>query len=468
MSRRDSLTASPVSVSRRTSIVNITPNVANPVADSKVYRRGSLKDLAACRDLTNRASAEFQQQQQSSIGSFRRFLLSATVGELKTTIGSPDLIIDINGGMRPIDAFNILLENNLEAAPVFQPNTHSHNVDGTVVFAVDSLAPPSPNGAVSLSAAASPRHTRRASSTVGLGGTGYLSIRPDPISHGPSPSPSPRVTTPSRPMSNVMNSPVSVTCDDSVRVHPSHSTPSTPSVLSTHSEESSFPRMMSRRRSSVSLREIGIAIDAPLEEDQVPCPRNCPHRRYLGFLDMRDYISSIVHVTSQRVNEDDITFNEKGEPEADLHRVVGGLEGVVDVPDEVEEEYRPLVVLASMKEEDEDTPVKANPSPELAEVEEKNESPVVPKPEVEKSSSVTLTGGAHGSLHVLSQQWEEAIKEGMRRLCVGGNKVCAVSVSVATSLFPTSLVATHVAASSRALPCSRSAICCVAVRTVSL
>lgn len=355
MSRRGSLsTSSPIHGGRRTSLGTITPNVAAPATDSKVFRRGSLKDLAA-----NRMSMDFQSHASAQHVVFKQLLLEHTVADLPSSIPSADVVIDIEGAARPVDAFDTLLENGLEAAPVYLPNTHVHNDDGSVTSFCVPAAPSSPSHP-SLSAATSPRTSR-----LGSFQNAFLSVRPDPLSTVPSPSQSPRVQTPSRPRllqssssASPSTTPVStsaapqqlppITGDDAFTPLPSLSVsgstsqshshslshsgviPGVATHSHTHSIDSTSPRLM-RRRSSLSLREIGVGLDQPIDENSTPCPRDCTHKSYVGFLDIRDMVSSIVYVTSNPIDEDEITYLSPNEAEADAtpHHVAGDRKSVV-------------------------------------------------------------------------------------------------------------------------------------------
>jgi CBS domain-containing protein len=196
-----------------------------------------------------------------------------------------------------------------------------------------------------------------------------------------------------------------------------------------------------RRRSSLSLREIGVGLDQPIDENSTPCPRDCTHKSYVGFLDIRDMVSSIVYVTSNPIDEDEITYLSPNEAEADAtpHHVAG-LEGVGGLNVDDDEAPR-LSILAVMQEEDEAEKSQPLPSPEALEDEQK--TPEVAAPTVNDTQAATalaavdavdvntgagaaaavsaLTGGAHGELKAVSEEWDTAVKEGMRKFRSGGS-----------------------------------------------
>jgi len=77
-----------------------------------------LKDLAAQREMLNRAAVEVKERRTKLRDELVNLLKKYTVADLRTSI-TPGNVIDIDGSLKPIEGFEILLQNNIEAAPVY-------------------------------------------------------------------------------------------------------------------------------------------------------------------------------------------------------------------------------------------------------------------------------------------------------------------------------------------------------------
>jgi hypothetical protein len=140
-SRRSSLTpgglSSPVpplnAAGRRPSIAGATPNLATGPEASK-NRRGSLKDLAAAREAAARAVFAHDHANDNSshaskaASAFSRFLQQYSVKDLSRSVPTIGNIIDIDGTLKPLEGFEILLKNNIEAAPVYTITVDQHGI----------------------------------------------------------------------------------------------------------------------------------------------------------------------------------------------------------------------------------------------------------------------------------------------------------------------------------------------------
>lgn len=300
MSRRSSL--SNVLMARRPSLGGATPNLATPSAGPLTNRRGSLKDLAAHREALHRAASEHEQALDKHRRAVRQLLQAHTVAELDRSVPS-ERLIDIEGTTHPVAAFDILLNNNIEAAPVYTlrragdlppglARSPSHTRTTSAVFSLPPVSPLS-RRAPQLPRALSPTPNPLSGSGIGSGigsgsGTGIAgSLSPAPVPTAPlSPSPYGRALSPA---------------------------PSTASVDGAAS--STNP--------------------------------NALVKDYTGFLDVRDLVSSVILLHTQPVNEDELVFTAQG-PEVPAVADTHGLDGLVSL--ERHEELVPAP-LAAMREE---------------------------------------------------------------------------------------------------------------------
>lgn len=87
---------------------------SNEIGDT---RRGSLRDLALAREATARATQELQARLQTYRNDLIQFLRSHYVNELGKCIDNE--LIEIEGTIHPVDAFEKLLQYQIESAPVY-------------------------------------------------------------------------------------------------------------------------------------------------------------------------------------------------------------------------------------------------------------------------------------------------------------------------------------------------------------
>jgi CBS domain-containing protein len=284
MSRRSSL--SNILISRRPSLGGATPNLAMASAGPLTNRRGSLKDLAAHREALHRAATEHEQALEKHRSAVRRLLQSHTVGELTRSVTE---LIDIDGSMKPVDAFEILLRNNIEAAPVF---THRRELPSGVARSPSSH----------------------------LSGSGFL----PPVS--PMSRRVPRSLSPS-PL--LVSGAASPHAGGPASLRESGFTPSSHGLASPGAGVSS---LASPTRGSRGGEDFAAG----------------PVKEYTGFLDIRDLVSSVILLKTQPVNEDELVFTSQG-PEVPAVADAHGLEGL-GVSIEQPEELVPAP-LAAMREE---------------------------------------------------------------------------------------------------------------------